>query len=207
MDQIIMIVLVVIPAVFAITVHEAAHGYVANALGDSTAKSLGRLTLNPIKHIDPIGTVVVPLVLYAIGGFMFGWAKPVPVDTRNFKSPSVDMALVAAAGPLSNLVMAIAWALLLALGIENNLVQGMALAGISINVVLFALNVLPIPPLDGSKIVAHFLPYSIRRTYEGIEQYGLIILLVLMATGVLGVVLRPMVQNLSGLLFRLVGLG
>lgn len=206
MEQIIMIVLVVIPAVFAITVHEAAHGYVANALGDSTARSLGRLTLNPLKHIDPIGTVVVPLVLYAIGGFMFGWAKPVPVDTRNFKSPSVDMALVAAAGPLSNLVMAIIWAVILAIGINGELLRAMALAGVSINVVLFALNVLPIPPLDGSKIVAHFLPISIRRSYEGIEQYGLIILLVLMATGVLSVVLRPMVNNISQLLLSLVGI-
>lgn len=206
MEQILTILLVVIPAVLAITVHEAAHGYVANALGDPTAKGLGRLTLNPLKHIDPIGTVVVPLVLYAIGGFMFGWAKPVPVDTRNFKSPSVDMALVAAAGPLSNLLMAIIWAVILAIGINGDLIRTMALAGVSINVVLFALNVLPIPPLDGSKIVAHFLPISIRRSYEGIEQYGLIILLVLMATGVLGVVLRPMVNNISQLLLSLVGI-
>jgi len=206
MDSVIMILLVAIPVILAITVHEACHGLVAFQLGDPTAKSQGRLTLNPIKHIDPIGTVVVPLVLYAIGGFMFGWAKPVPVDTRYFKSPSVDMALVAAAGPMSNLLMAIAWALLLSFGGDSPMLAAMAKAGVMINLVLFALNVLPIPPLDGSKIVAHFLPGDIRRGYEGIERYGLIILLVLMATGVLSTVLLPMVNGMGELLAKLVGL-
>jgi Zn-dependent protease len=192
----------VIPVLFAITVHEAAHGYVARMLGDTTAAMLGRLTLNPLKHIDPIGTIAVPAGLLILSSlspgppFVFGWAKPVPVNTRNLRRPQRDMAVVAAAGPLANLVMAIGWALLLKLGLALDHALSLAMvymgmAGIAINVLLMVLNLLPLPPLDGGRVVAGFLPRRIAQHYERIEPYGLVIVLILLITGLLGALIGP----------------
>lgn len=205
------IILGAVPVVFAITVHEVAHGWVANRLGDPTARLLGRLTLNPVKHVDPVGTVALPLLLLAIGGFIFGWAKPVPVDWRNLRHPRRDMALVAAAGPGANVVMLILWALFGRLLIEQQAALGsgvvpwfyMVGVGITINIALIVLNLLPLPPLDGSRIVSALLPPAQALRYNRLERYGLLILLVLLATGVLGRVLLPPAQWLHGLVQQL----
>ena len=185
-----------IPVLFAITVHEAAHGYVARMLGDNTAYVLGRVTLNPIKHIDPLGTIVIPLGMVLLTGFMFGWAKPVPVDWGSLRRPKRDMIWVAAAGPGVNLIMAVIWALiyraLSAAGVQENYFYLVAQAGISVNLVFMALNLLPIPPLDGGRIVSGVLPTRMSIAYSRIEPYGLIILLVLMFTGALSFFLRPL---------------
>jgi Zn-dependent protease len=181
-----------IPVLFAITLHEVAHGFAARRLGDNTAAMLGRLSLNPLKHIDPVGTILVPGLLLAIGGFLFGWAKPVPVDYRNLRNPRRDMALVAAAGPLSNLAMALGWGLLLKLALSMDASGGiwlglryMAVAGIVINLVLMVLNLLPLPPLDGGRVVSGLLPAGMARGYDRIEPFGLFIVLGLLATGLL----------------------
>lgn len=201
------IILGAVPVVFAITVHEVAHGWVASRLGDQTARLLGRLTLNPVKHMDPIGTVALPLIMLAIGGFMFGWAKPVPVDWRNLRHPRRDMALVAAAGPGANLLMLAGWALFARVLIEQQDRFGesvlawfyMAGIGITINIALIVLNLLPLPPLDGSRIVSALLPPAQAQKYNRLERHGMLILLVLLATGVLGRLLLPPVQWLHGL--------
>lgn len=185
-----------IPVLFAITVHEAAHGYVARMFGDNTAYVLGRVTLNPVKHIDPLGTIVIPLGMVLLTGFMFGWAKPVPVDWGSLRKPKRDMIWVAAAGPGVNLVMAVAWALLYrvlsAAGVQENYFYLVAQAGISVNLVFMALNLLPIPPLDGGRIVSGLLPTRMSMAYSRIEPYGLFILLALMFTGALSFFLRPL---------------
>jgi Zn-dependent protease len=185
-----------LPVLFAITLHEVAHGWVARLLGDRTAQMLGRLSLNPLRHIDPVGTVLLPIAMLVMQtGFMFGWAKPVPVSMKNLKHPRRDMALVAAAGPLSNALMALLWGLLLRLsatmGAEGAWigVQYMALAGIAINLVLMVLNFLPIPPLDGSRVLAGLLPESGARMLDRIEPYGFVILILLMVTPVLGAIM------------------
>jgi Zn-dependent protease len=204
----------VIPVLFAITVHEVAHGWVARRLGDPTAFMLGRLTLNPIKHIDPVGTVLVPLALLMLGGFVFGWAKPVPVTWENLRHPKRDMALVAAAGPGANLVMALLWALVMKLGM---LLEGsvdavaipllyMGFAGITINLVLMVLNLLPLPPLDGGRVVAGLLPGRLSWQFGRLEPYGLIIILGLLFMGWLGHLLWPPVRLLQGLIFTVLGL-
>jgi Zn-dependent protease len=198
-----------IPALLAITVHEVAHGWMALKLGDRTAMMLGRLTLNPVKHIDPIGTILVPGLLLAIGGFIFGWAKPVPVTWENLKHPKRDMALVALAGPMANLVMAALWLLALQAGIalmdDNAAIARplvyMAVAGIFINAILMILNLLPLPPLDGSRIVASLLPGPLAWQYSRLEPYGLIILLILFVTQILGKILWPLIAAFLGLLF------
>ncbi len=203
-----------LPVLFAITVHEVAHGWVAKQLGDPTAMMLGRLTLNPLKHIDPIGTVLVPLVLILAGGVIFGWAKPVPIAADNLHHPKRDMALVAAAGPLANLIMACIWALImkLALLLPNSLVNlalpltYMGGAGITINVILMVLNLLPVPPLDGSRVVAGFLPDPLAWKFGRIEQYGLIILLLLMVSGILGKIMWPPVAMVQNMIYRMFGL-
>lgn len=197
MDHIIQAIAVyAIPVLFAITVHEAAHGYVARMFGDNTAYVLGRVTLNPVKHIDLLGTIVIPLGMVLLTGFMFGWAKPVPVDWGSLRRPKRDMIWVAAAGPGVNLVMAVVWALiyrtLAAAGIEENYFYLVAQAGISVNLVFMALNLLPIPPLDGGRIVSGLLPTRLSIAYSRVEPYGLIILLVLMFTGALSFLLRPL---------------
>jgi Zn-dependent protease len=187
-----------IPVLFAITVHEAAHGYVARMFGDNTAYVLGRVTLNPIKHIDPVGTIAVPLGMVLLTGFMFGWAKPVPVDWGSLRKPKRDMIWVAAAGPGVNLAMAVAWALLYralsAVGVQENYFYLVAQAGISVNLVFMALNLLPIPPLDGGRIVSGLLPTRMSIAYSRIEPYGLFILLALMFTGSLSFFLRPLLN-------------
>lgn len=202
----------VLPLLFAITLHEVAHGWVARQMGDNTAKMLGRLTLNPLKHIDPVGTVIVPGILLMMGGFIFGWAKPVPVNERNFHNPKRDMAIVALAGPAANLLMAIAWALIaragIALGVEYVSVPliYMGSAGITINLVLMVLNLLPIPPLDGGRIAVGILPHRLAWQFSKIEPYGFVILIVLLATGFLGTLLGYPVYVLSNILHSFAGL-
>ena len=208
-----------LPVLFAITVHEVAHGWVARRLGDPTAYMMGRLTLNPLKHIDPVGTVAVPLMLIVLGSvtgntFVFGWAKPVPVTWENLRNPKRDMVLVAAAGPLANLAMALLWALAMKVGVllgdEARWVAlpliYMGFAGITINLVLMVLNLLPLPPLDGGRVVAGLLPDRLAWRYGRLEPYGLMILLALLMMGWLGHLLWPPVGLLQGLLFNLLGL-
>lgn len=207
------IVVWILPVVFAITVHEVAHGWVAKQKGDYTASMLGRLTLNPLKHIDPFGTIILPGLLLMTGtGFIFGWAKPVPVDGRNFKKPLQDMAWVAAAGPIANLVMALIWALLARLGgiinfepISLPLIY-MGIAGISINLVLFLINLLPIPPLDGSRILTGILPPRLAWQYNQLERYGFIILIVLLYTRILNLILEYPMYVAQQLFFSIAGL-
>lgn len=202
-----------VPILFAITLHEAAHGWVANKLGDPTAKQLGRITVNPIKHIDPMGTVVVPLFLAMISPFVMGWAKPVPVDPRYFKSPLLDMALVAVAGPVSNFVMACFWAMfiqLVLLSLEQSqllvFLTEMGKNGIIINIVLMVLNLLPIPPLDGGRVVAGILPPKLAIPFMQLERFGMIIILLLLVSGILGKILWPIVMHfikIIGIIFGL----
>ncbi|MFP4161769.1 MAG: site-2 protease family protein [Ectothiorhodospira sp.] len=206
MEQILPVIAVAaLPVLLAITLHEAAHGFVAGRLGDPTARMLGRLTLNPVRHIDPVGTLLVPAglltlsLLTAAPPFLFGWAKPVPVNVNNLRHPRRGMAWVAVAGPAANLFMALFWALMMKLAL---LLQGgldwvavplfyMGIAGITVNVLLMVLNLLPLPPLDGGRVVAGFLPPRLAAGYDRIEPYGLFIVLGLLFTGVLGAVLFP----------------
>jgi len=198
-----------IPLIFAITLHEAAHGYIASKLGDQTASIMGRVSLNPLRHIDPIGTIILPLMMLMIGGFIFGWAKPVPVAYQNLRNPKRDMAFVAAAGPGANLAMALLWGLFAKISylIFNHpsvtpAIQSAAQFfhltarfGIMINCVLMIINLIPIPPLDGSRVVASFLSPSAERKYSRIEPYGIWIFLglifVMAATGTLSILWTP----------------
>ncbi len=199
-DLIQTITVLALPVIFAITLHEAAHGYVARMLGDPTAWQLGRVTLNPIKHIDPIGTIAVPLgilIMAKLAGappLLFGWAKPVPVDFGRLRRPKRDMLWVALAGPATNLVMAILWALTLRFSLEDpeSFWFRMAWAGVQINLVLMALNLFPLPPLDGGRIAFSLLPHRLAWQYSRIEPYGLMIVLLLLVTGVLWKLLAPL---------------
>lgn len=190
-----------LPVIFAITLHEAAHGYVALRFGDSTARVMGRLSLNPLRHIDPIGTLLVPAIALLLGGVLFGWAKPVPVDFRRLNNPRRDMVWVAAAGPAANLLMAMFWMLTLKLAINVNLgdynvpLRMMAEGGILINAVLMALNLLPLPPLDGGRIAVGLLPDTVARPLARLEPFGLVILIALLATGILNILLSPVVNG------------
>jgi Zn-dependent protease len=206
------IVLFAVPVVFAITLHEAAHGYVARMFGDRTAELQGRITLNPLKHIDPVGTILVPGVLLLaakFGGpqFVFGWAKPVPVNFANLRNPRRDMLWVAAAGPGANLVMAVGWALVLKALPEGTgeAATSMAIVGISVNLVLMALNLLPVPPLDGGRIAMSLLPLPAARVYARIEPYGLFVIVALLAFGVLDRAMRPVLRAGEWLLRALLG--
>jgi Zn-dependent protease len=201
------------PILLAITLHEVAHGWTARVFGDTTAQSQGRLSLNPLRHIDPVGTVLIPLLLFFLGGFIFGWAKPVPVNVHRLRHPKHDMALVALAGPGANLVMAIAWGLVMvigqslypdlpALGVPLYL---MGHAGIVINVVVGVLNMLPVPPLDGSRVLSGLLPEGFGRLMAGLEPYGLVILLLLLATGLLGYILQPIIVVVLTVIFSFFG--
>jgi Zn-dependent protease len=192
-----------LPVIFAITLHEAAHGYVAKHFGDLTAYSQGRVSLNPLRHIDPFGTVILPLLLAAIskfigGGFIFGWAKPVPVNFSNLRHPKRDMLWVAAAGPAANLVMAIFWVLMMRLSAEDfagsfaRPLELMGAAGVQVNAILMVLNLLPIPPLDGGRIVISLLPHRQAYQFSRIEPYGFIIILALLFTKVLEIVMLPL---------------
>jgi Zn-dependent protease len=191
----------VIPILFAITLHEVAHGWVARHFGDPTAERAGRLTLNPLKHIDPVGTVVVPLVmlLFSGGSMIFGWAKPVPVMFQNLRNPRRDMIVVAAAGPAANLAMAMGWAVLAAsqstlLGLGEPATMWLYNVcgwGILINCVLAVFNMLPLPPLDGGRVLAGLLPPAQARILQRIEPFGFMIVVILMMSGVLWTLLEP----------------
>lgn len=191
-----------LPVIFAITLHEAAHGYVARYFGDPTAWQLGRITLNPLKHVDLVGTVLVPVVLllFSKGAFLFGWAKPVPVDFGRLRHPKQDMFWVAAAGPAANLFMAFAWALVLKLAVvmpENAYslpLAEMARAGINVNAVLMLLNLLPLPPLDGGRIAVSLLPTPLAWRFAQVERFGFVILLAMLFLGGLEVILTPMLR-------------
>lgn len=215
LDQIIQTISIwALPVLFAVTLHEAAHGYVAKLLGDTTAKMLGRLSVNPLRHIDPVGTVVVPLAMLVIGGFIFGWAKPVPVNFNNLKHPRRDMAIVAFAGPLANFAMAILWALVMKIGLFYASVGGrfaepvtlMGQAGMSINVSLLILNLLPLPPLDGGRVLSGLLPPMWSDRLDRIEPYGLIILVALLVTHILYLIVVPIYSFLIDFIYSLFGL-
>ena len=202
-----------LPVLLAVTLHEVAHGYAARALGDPTAQQAGRLSLNPLRHVDPVGTLLVPGILLAIGGFLFDWARPVPVNAARLHQGRRSMAWVALAGPLANLVMALGWAVLLKLllltGSESGMAIGMrymALAGIGINIILMVLNLLPLPPLDGSRVLGGFVPPRQAAWLDRVEPYGLIILLGLLVTGILGVILWPMYGFVEGMVGTVTGL-
>lgn len=199
-DTIQTITIYALPVLLAITLHEAAHGYVARMFGDRTAERAGRISLNPLRHIDPVGTVLVPgaiLLLSALGGggFLFGWAKPVPVNFGNLRRPKQHMIWVAAAGPGVNLLMAVAWAIALrvfaGLGLDEPFFLEMARAGVFVNIGLMALNLLPIPPLDGGRIMTGILPTRMAVRYAGLERWGMVIVLALMATNTLSLFLQP----------------
>lgn len=219
-DQIIQTISIwILPVLFAVTLHEAAHGYVAKLLGDTTAQMLGRLSLNPLRHVDPIGTVAVPLALLALssaigGGFIFGWAKPVPVNFNNLKHPRRDMAVVAFAGPMANFAMALAWASLMKIGLVlantgNSFAEPLTLmgeAGIMINITLMLLNLLPLPPLDGGRVLSGLLPSTWADHFDRIEPYGLFILVGLLMTHVLYMILMPIYAVVTDFIYNLFGL-
>ncbi len=202
----------VIPVIFAVTVHEVAHGWVASQFGDQTARSMGRLTLNPIKHIDPVGTIVVPAIMYFASGFIFGWAKPVPINWRNLGHPRRDMAIVAIAGPAANLLMLLFWAMsakvIMLLGNDSNhltqLLFIMSNIGIMINIVLMILNLFPILPLDGGRVLTAMLPRNLAISFSRMEPYGLIILVVLLLSGVLWKILLPVISGTQSLIYQLI---
>lgn len=210
------IVLWGVPVVLAITLHEAAHGYIAKLFGDRTAEMLGRVTLNPVKHVDPVGTILVPglLLLTAklAGGvpFIFGWAKPVPVNAANLRHPRRDMIWVAAAGPGSNFVQALLWAVVLVASLSPTLSSAglaeMARIGVNVNLVLMALNILPIPPLDGGRVLAGLLPPQAAYTLSRIEPYGLFVILGLLVTGLLDNLMRPLIGGAQRVIVALLGL-
>ncbi len=210
---IIKIIIAAIPILLAITVHEASHGYAAKYFGDLTAEKLGRISLNPLKHIDPLGTLLLPAITLIFGGVLFGWAKPVPVNFGNLRNPKKDMLWVAAAGPASNLVMAIGWSLLLGY-IKYALSKGnfspafpyllqMCFIGVSINVVLMVLNLLPMPPLDGGRIAVSLLPNNLAFKLAQVEKYGFVILIVLMFTGVLNLIIGPFIDFFQSIILRI----
>ncbi|MCC7330147.1 MAG: site-2 protease family protein [Gammaproteobacteria bacterium] len=212
-DFIRMIAVGAIPVVFAITLHEVAHGWMARRHGDRTAEMLGRLSLNPLRHIDPMGTVVVPLLTLWLGGLLFGWAKPVPINPRAMREPKRAMIAVAAAGPGANLLMALGWALVLRLAaglmetlpVAGDFLVQMASLGISFNVLLGIFNLLPVPPLDGGRVLRGLVPESIGRRLDAIEPYGLIIVVGLLVAGVLNRVLGPLFLVARELVFLLAG--
>ena len=214
---------VIIPLLFAITLHEAAHGWIASKLGDKTALMLGRVSLNPVKHLDVFGTLILPLAMIIFRfPIIFGWAKPVPITVENFKHPRRDMAFVALAGLLANVIMAFFWALILKLdlwamqtgmlsqypisGEIKAYVYQVCTYGMMINAILFVLNVLPIPPLDGSRIVSALLPPAMAATYERIEPYGIYIILGLLIFRLLNFILLPLVFGLLRVIQTIVGL-
>ncbi|MDO9011773.1 MAG: site-2 protease family protein [Gallionella sp.] len=206
------IAIATIPILFAITLHEAAHGYVARHFGDNTAYQQGRISLNPLRHIDPVGTILLPLLTLVLGGVLFGWAKPVPVNFSALHNPKKDMLWVAIAGPASNLLMALGWALLFKLssaspdGYFAEPLMGMAVIGIKINIVLLVLNLLPLPPLDGGRVAVSLLPHRQAYQLSRIEPYGMFILIFMAITPMLGWVLFPLVKLVENFLFIMVGI-
>ncbi len=219
MDNIIQgIAIFALPVIFAITLHEAAHGYAAKYFGDPTADNEGRISLNPLKHIELVGTVLVPLVLFILSkltvgaGFLFGWAKPVPVNFGNLRHPKRDMLWVALAGPAANLIMMLIWALIIKLGamlLVSDFSKPMILmgqAGVQINLILMVLNLLPLPPLDGGRVMVSLLPNRIAGYYARIEPYGLMILLVLLFSGILGMIVQPIMLLVKQMMVLVFGL-
>ena len=211
------IVLWGVPVVLAITLHEAAHGYVAKLFGDRTAEMLGRVTLNPVKHVDPVGTILVPGILLLTaklaGGvpFIFGWAKPVPVNAANLRHPRRDMIWVAIAGPGSNFVQALLWAVVLVLSVSGGALSSaglseMARIGVNVNLVLMALNILPIPPLDGGRVLAGVLPQRAAAVLSRIEPFGLFVILGLLVAGLLDNLMRPLIVGAERLIIALLRL-
>ena len=213
-NALIKILVYAIPVIFAITLHEAAHGYVAKHFGDKTAWMLGRVSLNPIRHIDPLGTIVLPLVTVMVSGFMFGWAKPVPVNFNTLRDPKRDSLWVAAAGPASNIVQALVWATVALVltqvvqptGLVGAFWQSIAEAGIQVNVVFAILNLFPLLPLDGGRIVTSLLPDKLAYTYSRTEPFGMLILIVLIVSGVLNTVLGPLYVGTLNLIYSAFGL-
>ena len=201
-SQLIQTVLIyALPVLFSITVHEAAHGYAARYFGDHTASMLGRITLNPLKHIDPVGTILMPLLLYfaTSGAFLFGYAKPVPVNFGNLRHPKRDMVWVALAGPLSNLLQALLWLalfiVLLGLGIDERFFVEMARAGVLVNLVMWAFNLFPLPPLDGGRILVGLLPWKQAHLLSRVEPWGFFIVMALVLAGIVGSLwLRPLMS-------------
>lgn len=194
-----------LPIIFAITVHEAAHGYVARYFGDMTAQEQGRITLNPLRHIDPVGTILIPAITLVLGGILFGWAKPVPVNFARLRSPKKDMLWVAAAGPASNLAMAIAWALVIKFSLVfpssfSTALAYMGAVGIMINIVLMVLNLIPLPPLDGGRIAVSLLPNHLAYQYAKVERYGFFILIALLFTGILSKVMSPFIYAMLAII-------
>lgn len=207
-----------LPVILAITLHEAAHGYAAKHFGDNTAELEGRISLNPMRHVDPMGTVVVPLTMFIVSkltlgaGFLFGWAKPVPVDFEKLNRPKRDMLWVAVAGPAANLFMALCWALVIKLGLaipESSFAKPMILmgiAGIKINILLMVLNLLPLPPLDGGRMMVSILPRRLAYYFSLIEPYGFMVLVVLLFSGVLGAVIWPIMAEINKIIVLSFGL-
>ena len=210
-----LIALYAIPGIFAITLHEAAHGYAARHFGDLTAFQAGRITLNPIRHIELMGTIVIPILILVAsqGKYAFGWAKPVPVDFSRLRNPKRDMLWVAAAGPGANFVMAIFWALVIKAmqylppNYFTEPILLMARGGIIVNTVLMVLNLLPLPPLDGGRIAVSLLPARLASIFARVEPYGMFILLALMLLGVLGTVMWPFVAGFIGVLSSVFSIG
>ena len=206
------LVISAIPILIAITFHEAAHGFVANRLGDPTAKMLGRLTLNPIAHIDPVGTIIMPIMMIVLSGgqFVFGYAKPVPINPHNFNNPKRDMAISAAAGPLSNIALAIISMLILKLfvlpasGFMGSAISTplslMLMQSIKWNIVLAVFNMIPVPPLDGGRVLVGLLPHKQANTYSKIEPYGMIIVIVLIMSGIAKIFIYPLMSLLLTLI-------
>jgi Zn-dependent protease len=203
-----------IPVLFAVTLHEVAHGWMARRHGDHTAEMMGRLSLNPIKHIDPVGTIIVPIMMLMFSPFIFGWAKPVPVAFNKLNNPKRDMVWVAIAGPLANIAMGIFWAVVfkltvvtgLAASVAGEWIMSMAEIGIIINALLAAFNLLPIPPLDGGRVFRGLASESVGYYLDRIEPFGLIILVVLLVSGVLQVLVGPILVLVISLIQLLVGL-
>ena len=209
MDSLIQtIAIAALPVIFAITLHEAAHGYAARHFGDPTAWQEGRITANPLKHIDLMGTIIVPIaiLLLSTGGILFGWAKPVPVNFGRLRQPKRDMLWVAAAGPAANLAMALFWgavmklAWLLPLNFFSLPMARMAEIGMAVNIALMVLNLFPLPPLDGGRIAVSLLPHSAALRYAQLERFGFPILLLLLFTGILSAVLSPVMNLVGGLI-------
>ncbi|NOL48668.1 site-2 protease family protein [Pelistega europaea] len=212
LDQILFYISVYVPPLlFAITLHEAAHGYAARYFGDNSAYAAGRLSLNPVHHIDPIGTIALPLIFIVMGTpFIFGWAKPVPVDIGRLHNPKRDMMYVAAAGPLANLMMAFLWAvvlrLLIALEFDSEVLMSMCIFGIKINIILMLFNLFPIPPLDGGRILVGLLPMRAAIKLASLEPYGMFIVVALLAVGAFEFLFKDLFIGIIKVIFYLVGL-